>query len=244
MDSTDIVVRDATIPAELSVDDVRGQVQKIQALMRDLMHEGEHYGVIPGTGSKKTLLKPGAEKLCFTFRLAPYYEVAERDLPDLGGGPHREYRVTVTLKKIGDDTVLGQGVGSCSTMEKKYRYRKTRDERYENPDLADTYNTVLKMAKKRALVDATITACAASDIFTQDVEDFVEDHHAPEMRDVTPNDPRAEEAEVMAEWAQLLESGTIPPDEASKMHKWLGQGGHSPAKLRKALEHARAKAVA
>ena len=44
--------------------------------------------------------------------------------------------------------------------------------RIENEDIADVYNTVLKMAKKRALVDATLTATAASDIFTQDVEDF------------------------------------------------------------------------
>ncbi len=44
--------------------------------------------------------------------------------------------------------------------------------RKENPDIADTYNTVLKMAKKRAFVDASLTATAASDIFTQDVEDM------------------------------------------------------------------------
>jgi ribosomal protein L37AE/L43A len=42
----------------------------------------------------------------------------------------------------------------------------------ENPDIADVYNTVLKIAKKRAYVDATITATAASDLFTQDLEDL------------------------------------------------------------------------
>jgi hypothetical protein len=41
----------------------------------------------------------------------------------------------------------------------------------ENQNIADTYNTVLKIAKKRAHVDATITATAASDIFTQDLEE-------------------------------------------------------------------------
>lgn len=41
---------------------------------------------------------------------------------------------------------------------------------HDNP--ADYYNTVLKMAKKRAHVDAMLTATAASDIFTQDVEDL------------------------------------------------------------------------
>ena len=41
---------------------------------------------------------------------------------------------------------------------------------YDNP--ADYYNTALKMAKKRAHVDAILTATAASDCFTQDVEDM------------------------------------------------------------------------
>ena len=40
----------------------------------------------------------------------------------------------------------------------------------DNP--ADHYNTVFKMAKKRALVDAVLTTTAASDIFTQDLEDI------------------------------------------------------------------------
>jgi hypothetical protein len=40
-----------------------------------------------------------------------------------------------------------------------------------NEQLADTWNTVLKMADKRALVAAVLNCTAASDIFTQDVED-------------------------------------------------------------------------
>ena len=40
---------------------------------------------------------------------------------------------------------------------------------------ADIANTVLKMAKKRAQIDLTLTATAASDCFTQDVEDLPEE---------------------------------------------------------------------
>lgn len=46
-------------------------------------------------------------------------------------------------------------------------------ERVKNPDLADQYNTVLKMAQKRALVAAVLNATGCSDEFTQDVEDFM-----------------------------------------------------------------------
>jgi len=47
-------------------------------------------------------------------------------------------------------------------------------DKVENEDPADQYNTVLKMAKKRALVDAVLTVTAASDIFTQDIDETID----------------------------------------------------------------------
>ena len=202
-----------TQPQQLTANDVKAQVQLIQQVMKAVMQEGFHYGVIPGQ-DRPTLLKPGAEKLVVTFRLAPELDV---QMHDLGDG-HREYQVKCRLVHIPTGRIYGEGVGSCSTQESRYRYRqaartcpycgrstiikgkaeygggwlcfqrkggcgaKFADQdssivsqgagREENTDLADTYNTVLKMAKKRALVDATLTATAASDCFTQDLEDF------------------------------------------------------------------------
>ncbi len=54
--------------------------------------------------------------------------------------------------------------------------------RVENPDIIDTRNTVLKMAKKRAKIDAVIGVTRSSGIFTQDLEDI---EQTP-SRDVTP----------------------------------------------------------
>lgn len=198
----------------LAPSDVVAQVQLIQHVMQEVMQDGEHYGVIPGCGSKPALLKAGAEKLCFTFRLAPSYVVERHDFD----GGHREYEVRCDLTHIESGRFIAAGVGLCSTMESKYRWRKAsrvcpkcgqesiikgkreygggwvcfkkkggcnakwpdgaaeiesqEEGRVENEDIADVYNTVLKMAKKRAHVDATITATAASDIFTQDIEDL------------------------------------------------------------------------
>jgi len=56
--------------------------------------------------------------------------------------------------KDGDQEIESQAVG-----------------RIENPDIADTYNTVRKMASKRALVAIVLLVTCASDIFTQDVEE-------------------------------------------------------------------------
>jgi len=49
--------------------------------------------------------------------------------------------------------------------------------RVENEDVADQENTVLKMANKRSLVAAVLNVTAASDIFTQDLEDLP--HESP-----------------------------------------------------------------
>lgn len=50
----------------------------------------------------------------------------------------------------------------------------------ENPDIADVWNTVMKMSKKRAFIDAVLTATGVSQIFTQDLEDM---HGEPEHHD-------------------------------------------------------------
>jgi hypothetical protein len=152
----------------LTVGNLRAQVNLIQTVMKEVMHSGEHYGKIPGCGPKPTLLKPGAEKLILTFRLVPDPLIEVIDLGDY----HREYRVILKLYSQ-SGRYLGGGVGSCSTMETKYRFRKDKDgKRVENDNPADNYNTCEKMAKKRALVDACLTVTAASDIFTQDIEEM------------------------------------------------------------------------
>jgi hypothetical protein len=206
----------------MNVADIIAQVKLIQDVMSKVMQEGEHYGKIPGCGERKTLLQPGAQKLTMTFRLAPEYQIQETNY-DKG---HKEYRVICTLKSISSGAFVGQGVGCCSTLEGKYRWKggarkcpecgkeaiikgkadfgggwlcwqkkggcgeKWPDgdqaiegqsvDKVEHDSPADFYNTVLKMAKKRAFVDATITATAASDIFTQDIGDDDAPADAPE----------------------------------------------------------------
>lgn len=199
----------------MTPDSVVRQVKLIQDVMKLAMKPSEHYGTIPGCGPKPTLLKPGAEKLCSTFRLSPSYS---KERIDHQNG-HIEYEITCTLKHIGTGLFIGQGLGSCTTLEGKFRYRKAAascpmcgkdntiikgkkeygggwlcykrkggcgekfsdgDERIENQEMgriehdnpADYYNVVLKMAKKRALVDAVLTSTAASDIFIQDFDDL------------------------------------------------------------------------
>ncbi|KAA0257514.1 hypothetical protein FHQ18_09230 [Deferribacter autotrophicus] len=141
----------------LTPQDIVHQVNLIQEVMKTVMKEGEHYGIIPGT-NKPTLYKAGAEKLLITFRLDPEYEVIssvhEKDFVS--------YTVKCTLYHINTGNRVSSGLGSCNSREKKYRK--------QNP--YDIDNTILKMASKRALIAAVLNGTAASDIFTQDIEDI------------------------------------------------------------------------
>lgn len=110
--------------APLTANDIKSQVALIQDVMKTVMLKGEHYGVIPGCGDKPALLKPGAEKLNLTFRMAPD---PQTEVVDLGSG-HREYRVKCEMRSIKAGQLLGAGVGSASTMETKWRYRNAEPE--------------------------------------------------------------------------------------------------------------------
>lgn len=62
--------------------------------------------------------------------------------------------------------------GGCGVNYPEGQFSDADFEEIDNPDLADTYNTVVKMAAKRARVDAVLAATGASALFTQDVEDL------------------------------------------------------------------------
>ncbi len=220
---------------EMSVEDVIARINKVHDVMQRAMKNGHHYGVIPGTGDKPTLLKPGAELLCVMFRLDPQYQAVADRTDGL------TYTTTCTLWHIPTGQRMGSGMGTCSTRESKYAYRKgkrvcpscgkdtlnrskfpprgaPRDTapgwycyakmggcgeefaaddshitdqptgRVANEDVADQENTVLKMSNKRALVAAVLNVTAASDIFTQDLEDQPRDEPAgaPVMTESVP----------------------------------------------------------
>jgi hypothetical protein len=91
--------------------------------------------------------------------------------------------------------ILGVGNGKSKGDDNKWYITKGGGERVEHDNPADYYNTVLKMAKKRALVDATLTVTAASDIFTQDIEDMPEViPGAAQAKKAPPQEPAKETA--------------------------------------------------
>ncbi|MED4172346.1 hypothetical protein P4631_07775 [Halalkalibacterium halodurans] len=172
---------------------VAQRMQQLQEFVKNYMVAGDDYGKIDGI-NKPTLLKSGAEKLCDVYGLSAGEPVIDYIRDDSKSPIYISYRVVMPLISRADGRIIMTGVGSCNSHEKKYKWRwvyenelpsginpqtlKTRQRnqstQYQipNDEIDDLDNTLLKMAKKRALVDAVLSATRSSAIFTQDVEDM------------------------------------------------------------------------
>ena len=177
--------------------EMESKLKLVQSFFRRVMRKDTDFGIIPGT-DKPSLLKPGAEKLLALYNFASVVK-EKNEVRDLKTG-YYQAQLVIQIVHRGTGVVIAEGVGEASSFESKYRYRwvfesdvpkgidlesltsktftskKTGKEyqryRLENADIIDQWNTVLKMAKKRALVDATLSATGTSGIFSQSEDEM------------------------------------------------------------------------
>ena len=123
------------------------------------------YAVIPGT-KKKSLLKPGAEKIAQLFGLGSRIKSVDKVVDIHAGFAMFTYRIEVYHLKSG--IAIAECEGSTNNLEPKY----------VNVPFGTVLNTLQKMAQKRAYVGAVIIATAASDYLTQDMEEVEDDRKA------------------------------------------------------------------
>lgn len=163
------------------------KISQMQVVVQKTLKKDQDYGEIPGT-NKPTLLKPGGEKICMLFGLNPEYEFLQTT--EDYDKEFFSYNIRCTLFRSGQP--VAQGVGSCNSKEKKYRYinvdqipenyvgpseeivtkHGTTKYKINNSDICSLVNTILKMAKKRAFIDAILQVASLSEVFTQDLEDM------------------------------------------------------------------------
>lgn len=220
----DVITQNSSIStaqdSRTSTSNVIAHVKAVQEIMQSVMKENVHYGVIPGAGDKKTLLKPGAELLCMTFRIADEYQIT-----DLSKDGAVRYQVKCIGIHQTTGATLGSGLGEGSTDEEKYKWRKAVcdvefDKTPENlrrvkygrksgghyevqqvrTESADLANTVLKMACKRAKIAMVLNVTAASDMFSQDLDDL----DAELVRHLAEDDRETHMQEVRQEWIEKV----------------------------------------
>lgn len=186
----------------VSADEAKEKLKAIrlfQVVIKSELKKDHDYGVIPGTGDKPTLLKPGAEKITKLLNCFDNYEEVDSVEKWEDKGAFFHYKIKCILCDITTGLKISSGIGSCNSKESKYRYRwvpvweltpaqeAVKDEmptqkrgkserkylfyRFENDDPFSLVNTIMKMASKRAHISAALSAGRLSDLFSQDLED-------------------------------------------------------------------------
>lgn len=158
-------------------------------------HSGDHVG--DGVAS------------CSTMESRYRWRKAQRTCPDCEGET-----IIKGKSEYGGGWLCWQKKGGCGAKfaDRDPNITEQQVGKVENPDIADVYNTVKKIAKKRALTDAILTATGASSLFTQDVEDFQEGSGPPN----SPSEPLATEAQIKKVRAKINERAKatkIPADQ-------------------------------
>lgn len=143
----------------ITLQEAKGRLEMLQQFVRDFMIPGVDFGLIPNC-PRPSLLKSGAEKLCDVYGFSKHVEVMNRCEDWEKGFLHYEIKVILLNKKT--NLVEAEGIGSANSRERKYAKQ----------DPYSLSNTLLKMAKKRALVDAVLSSTRSSGIFTQDIEEL------------------------------------------------------------------------
>lgn len=153
----------------------------LMAWVRDALVEGIDYGKVhvvhrskcqagkdcrnPAHFSKPSLFKPGAEKICGMLGVTVRYPT----LPDyekaaLTGAKLSQIIIRCEIVDA-SGRVVADGVGARLMSQ-------------DNGDI----NKALKMAEKSAHIDATLRMAGLSEVFTQDLEDMLQNREAESIR--------------------------------------------------------------
>jgi hypothetical protein len=121
-----LVERSQFMPA-MSIELAVERYSAVTEFVSRVLRKDVDYGVIPGT-EKRTLLKPGAEKLTTFFGLSTRFQLLER-IEDWtgeahGGEPFFYYLYRCQLSR--GELLIAEGDGSCNSRETKYRWREAQ----------------------------------------------------------------------------------------------------------------------
>ncbi|WP_052675917.1 hypothetical protein [Paenibacillus sp. IHBB 10380] len=177
--------------------DMKAKYSFLQEFFREIMVKDEDFGTVPGTG-KPTLYKPGAEKLCELYGFAAHVKNKQEEREFETGFYRVEFTLQLIHRTSGVVVGEGVGECSTFESKYRYRWvseykvphhlakedllfeekdewrdgqktgNKYKQYRIPNEDMFSQWNTVLKMAYKRAYVGLTLQCTRSSGIFTQE----------------------------------------------------------------------------
>ncbi len=146
-------------------------------------------------GAKPTLLKPGSEKVALLLNLMPVFEI-DQETHNLLSPAVKDDTICYRCKLVDRNTekTVADGRGACSIKSKR-----------------GDVNTAVKIAEKRAQLDATLRVAALSDRFTQDMAQEDKKEQAQIARETRP--PKKQPTKTVA--MEFITKSTTMKDAAT-----------------------------
>jgi hypothetical protein len=169
----------------------------INEYIKNNMVAGKDYGTITVKSkagkeyeSKPSLLKPGSEKFCSLFKIRATFKRDDDTVSMLGNTPG----IIAYMCELVDSQgrVMGEGRGTAKT-----------DVTGQDFDI----NKQVKIAQKRAQIDAVLRTGGLSDFFTQDTEDM------PKESAGHTDYPATDKQKTLI-YKKLLEIGVMPEEQS------------------------------
>jgi len=122
-----VAVERARFMPAMSIESAVERYNAVTEFVSRVLRKDVDYGVIPGT-EKRTLLKPGAEKLTTFFGLSTRFELLERieDWTGDGHGGEPFFYYLYRCRLLRGDVAIAEGDASCNSRETKYRWREAQ----------------------------------------------------------------------------------------------------------------------
>lgn len=180
----------------------------VSVLVSCYMHQGNLEGPVVAVGV-------GAAN---SWERKHRYRAAGRACPSCGvvGSIRRS-----SFEKDGDKGYYcNQKAGGCNATFRSDDKTITEQQggQVENPDQYDLENTLVKMSKKRALIDGTLTATATSGLFAQDLDDDPPgDDEKPKPRSQKPAAPTIITKAQASDVVKAIEASGLPKAEAQAL---------------------------
>lgn len=186
---------------EARLAEIEAKMKLAQDFFKRVMTKDVHYGVIPGA-KKPALYQPGADLLNSLYGFSMVIVNKDENKDYATGHYEVSVRVRLVHKGTQINVGEGEGFATTREAKYRYRWVTERDlpkgidkatlptktveiksenkpgtftltlYRIENDDLFSLWNTVLKMAIKRAYVRATLAATGLSGLFSQEEEEL------------------------------------------------------------------------
>jgi len=179
-----------------SIDETKLFVRMLDDLYRNLLQKDVDYGILPGT-DKPSMFKPGAELLARRIGL----EASSRQEKEIVDRVDPYIQYDYLFEVFYEGQKIADGRGTCNSLEPKYAlrwyYEREIPPKYKKEELEvrrtrngsvqygapvskyTTFglaNTIMKMALKRSYIDAILRATGASRIFSQDIEELIDNN--------------------------------------------------------------------